>query len=89
MLAPAPVHQIPLWVRAGAIVVTYPAAHVARGLGDTPASDRPLEATLWGSPPSGRASAVLADGTRVRFSERDGWSVSDPEREVEFRVIDA
>ena len=44
--------QIPVWVRAGAIVVTYPAEHVARGLGDTPESERPLEATLWGSPDS-------------------------------------
>jgi len=31
--APAPLHAIPLWVRAGAVVVTHPAAHVARGLG--------------------------------------------------------
>ena len=30
----APLERIPVWVRAGSIVVTYPAAHVARGLGD-------------------------------------------------------
>jgi hypothetical protein len=43
---------------------------------------RPLEATLFGEPPLGRASVRLADGTRVRW--RAGrWSV-DPEREVSF-----
>jgi hypothetical protein len=40
-------------VRSGSIVVTYPAAHVAAGLGDTPEHERPLEATLWGEPPLG------------------------------------
>ena len=30
----APLERIPVWVRAGSIVVTYPASHVARGLGD-------------------------------------------------------
>ena len=68
VVAPAPVSQIPVWVRAGAIVVTYPADHVAAGLGDTPESDRPLVATLWGSPACGRASARLADGLRIRWS---------------------
>ena len=47
---------IPVWVRAGAIVVTYPAEHVAAGLGDRPERERPLEATLWGEPPLGRAA---------------------------------
>ncbi len=51
--------------------------------------DRPLEATLWGIPRGGRATARLADGTRIRWSERDGWQVSDPQREVGFRVIEA
>ena len=32
----APLERIPVWVRAGSIVVTYPAEHVARGLGDVP-----------------------------------------------------
>ena len=32
-------------------IVTYPAEHVAAGLGDTPERERPLEATLWGEPP--------------------------------------
>jgi hypothetical protein len=89
VVAPAPVSTIPVWVRAGAIIVTYPADHVAAGLGDTPESDRPLEAALWGRPHHGRALARLADGTRVRWSEADGWSVSDPTREVSFRVIEA
>jgi hypothetical protein len=70
-------------VREGAIVVTYPEDHVARGLGDVTERERPLEATLWGTPRGGRASARLADGTRVRWHE-GRWSV-DPPREVAFR----
>ncbi len=61
---------IPVWVRAGSIVVTYPAEHVARGLGDVPESDRPLVATLWGVPRLGRAAARLGDGTRVQLARR-------------------
>ena len=70
-------------------MVTYPADHVARGLGDTPESERPLEATLWGRPRIERASVRLADGLRIRWSGRDGLALSDPGREVTFRVIDA
>jgi len=88
IVAPAPLGRIPVWARAGSIVVTYPAAHVARGLGDVAEAERPLEATLWGRPVSGRAVAKLADGVTVRWSERDGWSVSDPGRSVEFRVLE-
>jgi hypothetical protein len=73
---------IPVWVRSGSIVVTYPADHVARGLGDVPEAERPLEATLWGEPPLGSATARLADGTRVSW-RRGRWSVT-PEREVSF-----
>lgn len=87
VLVPAPVAQIPVWVRAGSIVVTYPADHVARGLGDTPESERPLVATLWGEPRLGHTTARLADGLRVRWSRRGGWAVSDASREVQFRVI--
>jgi hypothetical protein len=86
VIAPTPVAQIPVWVRAGSIVVSYPPDHVAAGLGDTPPSARPLVATLWGRPRLGHATALLADGLRVRWSERDGWSVSDPARNVEFRL---
>jgi alpha-glucosidase (family GH31 glycosyl hydrolase) len=83
----APLHQIPVWVRAGSLVVTYPAEHVARGLGDTPERERPLEATLWGYPRLGHTAARLADGTCVRW--RDGeWSVSG-DREVTFRTVTA
>jgi alpha-glucosidase (family GH31 glycosyl hydrolase) len=89
VVAPAPVGQIPVWVRAGAIIVTYPADHVAAGLGDVHESERPLEAVLWGRPRTGRAFARLADGTRVRWSRSDGWSVSDPERDVTFSIIEA
>jgi hypothetical protein len=80
--AAAPLELIPLYVRAGSIVVTYPAAHVARGLGDADERARPLEATLWGRPRQGRALARLADGTRIAW--HDGrWSV-EPDREVAF-----
>jgi hypothetical protein len=80
--APAPLHAIPVWVRAGAIVVTHRAAHVARGLGDTPAPERPLVATLWGEPACGRVLARLADETRIAW-RRGRWSVTPP-RDVTF-----
>ena len=71
----------PFWVRKGALVVTYPAEHVAAGLGYEAEADRPLEATLWGSPRGGRAQAKLADGTQVRW-RRGSWSVSPSGRDV-------
>ena len=86
VLAPAPLGQIPVWVRAGSIVVTYPPEHVAAGLGDVPESERPLVATLWGEPASGRSMARLADGTHVRW-HNGKWSVSGRQRDVEFRTI--
>jgi alpha-glucosidase (family GH31 glycosyl hydrolase) len=79
----APLDRIPVWVRAGSVVVTYPASHVACGLGDVPERERPLVATLWGEPRLGRAAARLADGTRVSWC-RGSWDVS-AERDVEFR----
>jgi alpha-glucosidase (family GH31 glycosyl hydrolase) len=84
VIAPAPLHTVPVWVRAGSIVVTYPAEHVAGGLGDVPERERPLEATLWGEPALGRTGTRLADGARIRW--RHGrWSV-DPGREVSFAI---
>jgi alpha-glucosidase (family GH31 glycosyl hydrolase) len=80
----APLNRIPVWVRDGSVVVTHPAAAVARGLGDEVLL---LVATLWGEPPLGRAAARLADGTRIAWRRGRGWSVSDPAREVEFRVL--
>jgi alpha-glucosidase (family GH31 glycosyl hydrolase) len=82
VVAPAPRATIPVWVRSGSIVVTYPAAHVAAGLGDTPEGERPLEATLWGEPRLGSAVARLADGTRIAW-RRGRWSV-DRDRDVTF-----
>ena len=79
---PAPREVIPVWVRSGSLVVTYPADHVAAGLGDTPEDERPLEATLWGEPPLGSAAVRLADGTRIGW-RRGRWSV-DRERDVAF-----
>jgi alpha-glucosidase (family GH31 glycosyl hydrolase) len=65
--AAAPLDQVPIWIRLGSIVVTYPAETVRRGLEDTRGNERPLEATLWGVPPCGRSKAVLADGACVRW----------------------
>jgi alpha-D-xyloside xylohydrolase len=73
VVAPAPLHAVPVWVRAGAIVVTHPAEHVRAGLGDVPDAERPLVATLWGTPRCGRAAARLADGAVVRW-RRGRWS---------------
>ena len=81
-IAPAPLDGVPVWVRSGSIVVTYPADHVAAGLGDVVERERPLEATLWGEPVTGQAGARLADGTRVRW-RRGRWSV-DGDRDVVF-----
>ena len=77
VVVPAPLDVIPVWVRAGSIVVTYPAGDVARGLGDVAESERPLQVTLWGTPRLGHAAARLADGTRVSW-RRGRWSVSGP-----------
>jgi alpha-glucosidase (family GH31 glycosyl hydrolase) len=74
ILAPAPLERIPVYVRSGAILVTHPPEHVRAGLGDTPESQRPLEATLWGEPALGRASVRLADGSHIRWRRGD-WSV--------------
>jgi alpha-glucosidase (family GH31 glycosyl hydrolase) len=81
----APLERIPVWARAGSIIVTYPSDHVRTGLGDTPESERPLVATLWGRPGTGRATARLADQTKVVWTQGD-WSVSTA-REVEFREL--
>jgi alpha-glucosidase (family GH31 glycosyl hydrolase) len=82
VIAPAPRESIPVWVRSGSIVVTYPAWDVARGLGDAPEAQRPLEATLWGEPRLGRTSVRLADGTTIAW-DRGRWSI-DRERDVTF-----
>ena len=77
--ADAPLDRIPVWVRAGSLLVTYPEDKVARGLGDEDPA-RPLEATRWGEPSLGRVSARLADGTHIG-RRRSEWSVS-PDRPV-------
>ena len=81
----APLERIPVWVRSGSLIVTYPGEHVARGLGDVPEGERPLVATLWGEPQLGRAAARMADDFRVSW-RRGQWSTS-AEREIEFRVV--
>jgi alpha-glucosidase (family GH31 glycosyl hydrolase) len=80
----APRDRIPVWVRSGSILVTYPADHVRAGLGDTPERERPLEATLWGAPVCGRAKLRLADGTVIRWQD-GAWSTdAGPGREIGF-----
>jgi hypothetical protein len=83
VLAAAPRERIPVWVRRGSIVVTYPAEQVEGGLGDTPELQRPLEATLWGEPRCGRARVRLADGTAIVWSAGE-WSVEPADRAVSF-----
>ncbi|HEX2358268.1 MAG TPA: glycoside hydrolase family 31 protein [Solirubrobacterales bacterium] len=75
--AEAPLERIPLWVREGSLVVTYPADQVTRGLGEEDPG-QPVEATLWGEPPLSHARADLADGTAVRWRAGE-WSV-EPKR---------
>jgi alpha-glucosidase (family GH31 glycosyl hydrolase) len=79
--AEAPLERIPLWVRAGSLLVTYPAEEVARGLGEEDQA-KSLEARLWGEPRLGHASARLADGSRISW-RRGEWSVST-DRAVRF-----
>ena len=70
----APLDRIPVWVRAGRSSSPTLLSRSTRGLGDTPESERPLVATLWGPPPLGRAAARLADGGRIGW--RDGrWEL--------------
>ena len=83
---PAPPDRIPVWVRAGSILVTYPAGHVAGGLGHAAERERPLEASLWGRPRCGRAKSRLADGTEVRWT-RGRWSVDPAGREATFLEV--
>ncbi|MFZ0042822.1 MAG: TIM-barrel domain-containing protein [Solirubrobacteraceae bacterium] len=78
----APLERIPVWVRAGSIVISYPAAAVASGLGDIPEIERPLVATLWGSPPLAATAARLPDGGRITW-RRGRWEVEgEGEREI-------
>jgi hypothetical protein len=83
VIVDAPLERIPVWVRAGSIIVSYPAWHVADGLGDGGGEaefDRPLVATLWGrrgsdGRPPGWPTAPAWDGTRAAGSCRpDGMS---------------
>jgi alpha-glucosidase (family GH31 glycosyl hydrolase) len=82
--AKAPLGRIPVWVRSGSLLLTYPEAEIARGLGEEDPS-RALEATLWGDPPLGHAAARLPDGTRVSWHEGE-WAASGPKRSISFAV---
>ena len=85
--ADAPLDRIPLWVRDGSLIVTYPRDEVARGLGEEDPS-RPLEATLWGTPPLGHLSAHLADGTRISLAPRRFVRISGAFRDVHRSLSD-
>jgi alpha-glucosidase (family GH31 glycosyl hydrolase) len=76
VVASAPLERIPVWARAGSVIVTYPAEHVAAGLGDVAEHRRPLVATLWGTPLAGRAVTRLADGTRIAWRHGD-WELPE------------
>jgi alpha-glucosidase (family GH31 glycosyl hydrolase) len=79
--APAPLDRIPVWVRSGSLIVTYPEAEIAAGLGDEDPA-RPLEVTLWGPPSRAGTGVRLADGTQLRW--RHGRLTVTPERDVRF-----
>ena len=83
--ADAPLERIPVYVREGALLPTWPAEAVASGLGERPDERLPVEVSVWGEPRGGTALLRLADGTRIRRS-RDGALHADPWREV--REID-
>jgi len=76
---PTPLERIPVWVRAGSIIVTHPAESVRNGLGEAGVETRPVEATLWGRPRTGRAKVRLADGTTISWVRGAGWSLDRPE----------
>jgi alpha-glucosidase (family GH31 glycosyl hydrolase) len=74
MAVETPIERIPVWVRNGSIIVSYPAEHVARGLGNVPLPERPLVATLWGTPAQGQTGARLPDGGRIGW-RRGEWEL--------------
>jgi hypothetical protein len=82
VVAEAPLERIPVFVRSGAILVSYPSTTVAAGLGDVREDRRPLSISLWGRPACGATGVRLADGTRIRW-RAGAWSVT-PAREARF-----
>ena len=79
----APRERIPVWVRRGSIVVTYPAEHVAAGLGDTPEARAPARGD-----PVGRAGVRPGEGG-TRRRRRDPLAAGAGRlraRKVEFLV---
>ena len=82
VVADAPLARIPVFVRAGSILVAYPPETVAGWLGDAPEASRPLSVSLWGRPACGRTGVRLADETRIRWRQ-GAWSVT-PERACRF-----
>ena len=59
--------RIPVWVRARLARRHPPGRRRRRRPRRTRGDKRPLEATLWGEPVCGRAKAVLADGSEIRW----------------------
>ncbi len=96
--AEAPLERIPLWVRAGSIVVTYPESEIARGLGEDdplrPWKRRSGASPGSATPPPGSPTEAGSVGVRGIVSAtpamerwvswRGGdWS-AEPERRVAF-----
>ena len=80
--AAAPLDRIPVWVRRGALIVTYPSAHVARGLGDTPEARAPARGdAVRASPPCGRAAAGSPTGPCRPLTARRSGRIDRPERQ--------
>ncbi len=67
VLVEAPLSRIPVWVRSGSIVVTYPAEHVAAGLGDDARVGAATGCDIVGPPAPGpsRRAARRRDADRV------------------------
>jgi alpha-glucosidase (family GH31 glycosyl hydrolase) len=84
----APLEQIPVFVRAGSLIPTYPLEHVALGLGDADEASRPLHITLWGTPPSGRTGERVSPTARPCAGTpcADSRSAARPPAALRFHV---
>ena len=74
---PAPLDRIPVWVRAGSIVVTYPAEHVAAGLGYDAEARSPAGGDPMGQP-AGRAGSGEAGRRHAGALAPRSWSRQPP-----------
>ena len=70
VIVDAPLERIPVWVRAGSIVVTYPAWQVAAGLGDEAERTATARRHPVGRAAAGATAARLADGGAHQLARR-------------------